>query len=477
MSDVDWHLKHPVHGEEPWPVQAEATRRCGGRPKFGYWLEMGLGKTALTLNDYIGASDVDLALVVAPQSFKADWPAAPAEWGCGFLRTGMWPDDELPFDWDEGLYAINYEAVSRSGATQQLRKLLDQRRTMLIIDESKALGNPQSGWTKSVIELAKRAKYVRELNGTPITETPMDLYGQLRVLGQLNGVTPTQFRNRYAIRGGYMGRQILREFKNEEELGRILDACSFRALKKDWRKDLPDKSYSSIHLTMNNLQRRHYLTMLEEFYVAVEDKDEVTVNMVISQMMKLQQIVGGFIIVDGEPHVLVRPEENIKVKAAIDIASGPGKTILVHYYRYLGETLVEAAKKAGLNPAWIRGGMKPQDVVEMKRRFNDDPTCRVLVGEERATSRGHTLVGQPGNDRCNKTVFVENSFSYYFRSQMEDRNHRGVQDQMCTCYDFIAGPIDQTAVDALVSKKEMANALDDIIKSVHEERRRWRAAG
>jgi hypothetical protein len=445
-------------------------RRSEGQSRFGYWMEMGLGKTPLTLNDYIEHDDIELMIVVAPQSYKIDWALAPDEWGVGFLQTGYWPKHPLPYDWEQGVYALNYEAVSRSSAKKELLKIMEQRRVLLAVDESKALGNPSSGWTKATIELCKRAKMVRLLNGTPITQSPMDLYGQLRALGQLNGVTSVEFRNRYAVMGGYMGRQVLPEFKNGEELARIQDGCSFRALKKDWRKDLPPKSYAPVHLEMTDKQRGHYRTMLEEFYVMVEGAD-ITAEMVISQMMKLQQIASGFILEDGKARLLEEPSKNPKLNAMLELCDGPGKTICVHYFRESGRLLIEALTRAGLNPAWIQGGMKPDDIIEQKRRFNDDPTCRAIVGQERAIALGHTLLGQSGHDRCSRTCFFENSYSLYYRLQVEDRNHRGDQDEPCTCYDFIASPIDAGAVKILTAKREMSAALDDVIAMVRAAKR------
>ncbi len=473
-----WHLRHKVHGDQPWAVQAEALNRADGRDRYGFWLEQGLGKTSLTMNEFIDRDDVDLNIVIAPQSFKIDWALAPEEWGVGFLQSGYWPNDPLPFDWEIGQYSINYEAVSRSKAKDQLLKLFDRRRCMLTIDESKALGNPQSGWTKSVIELAKRAKVVRELNGTPLTQSPMDYYGQLRALGELDGWNSTNFKHRFAVIGGFMGRQVLPEFKNGEELARILDRCTFRALKKDWRKDLPEKNYATVHLEMTERQRAHYQTMMEEFYALIDD-DAITAEMVMVQLNKLRQIASGIIIGEDKREHIFEPYNpkakdggNPKIKATLELAGGPGKSIVAHYHRACGRMLIEALQKAKLNPAYIQGGMKPAEISEQKRKFNDDPTCRAIVGQERATALGHTLLGQVGNDRCFKTIFFENSYSYYYRSQVEDRNHRGEQDTPCTCYDLITSPVDQACVDILVAKKEMANAMDELVTKVRATKRR-----
>lgn len=476
-----WHLRHAAHGDKPWAVQAEALRRADGRDRYGYFLEQGLGKTALTLNEYVDRDDIDLCIIIAPQSFKLDWPLAPEEWGVGFLRAGAWPRDPLPYDWEHGIYALNYEAISRSRAKEPVLKLLEQRRCMLVIDESKALGNPGSGFTKSVIELAKRAKVVRELNGTPITQNVMDYYGQLRALGELNGWNPVAFRNRFAVLGGFMGKQIMPEFKNGDELARILDRCSFRALKSDWRKDLPEKTYSTVHLEMTSEQLSRYRTMMEEFYALVDDDGAmITAELVLTQMDKLRQISSGILIESwldensrrrSKTHVFLEPKVNPKLKAVLELVGEQGKAIIVYHYVESGKVLLNALHKAGLEPAVIRGGMDTADIVTSKQRFNTDPACRVIIGQTQAIALGHTLLGQPGKDRCNKVIFYENSYSLYYRLQVEDRNHRGEQDQMCSVIDLITSPMDEATTRILTSKREMAQSMDEIVAAVRAEKR------
>jgi SNF2 family DNA or RNA helicase len=455
-DDINWRLNF-----KPWAVQVEALHRSAEHNKYGYFLEQGLGKTAIALNDFVN-SDIDLCVVVAPQSFKLGWPTAVRDYGLD-LPTGYWPKNPVPMH-DHGLYAINYEGVSRSRAKDQLVKLFDDRQVMLVIDESKALGNPRSGWTKSVTELAKRAAIVRELNGTPITQNVMDYYGQLRCLGQLNGWNPVKFRNRFAVLGGYMGKQIMPQVRNQDELAGILAACSFRALKADWRKDLPPKIYTTIPLELTGIQRVHYKEMLDEFMTIVSGT-EVTANLILTQMGKLRQISSG-IILDGEgiAHPILPPAEVPKIQAVCELIAGPGKTIVSYYHRASGQALFEALKE--FEPARIQGGMSDDEVVQEKKRFNEDPSCRVIIGQERAMALGHTLLGQAGNDRCSRTIFYENSFSLYYRLQLEDRNHRGEQDTACDVIDFSCSPIEDTVIAILTAKMELANTMDRVIAAV-----------
>lgn len=475
-----WHLKHKRFGAKPWAVQAEAMKRAAGRKRFGQFLQQGLGKTALDINEFIDVEDADLNIVLAPNSFVGDWPLAPEEWGVGFLKTGMWGHDPLPFDWDCGLYAIGHETLRGSKrARDELLRLFQTRRCMLTFDESSGIKNPESGLARYCLgALSKEAKYVRLLNGTPMVQNVMDYYPQLRMLGELQGHNPVNFKNRFSVQGGYMGKQTIGiNPDHEAELGGILDGCSFRALKKDWRKDMPPQVQQYVHTEMTDRQRAHYQTMMEEFYVMIDGQDDAIIaDMVMVQMDKLRQISSCMVMdrVDKQRvvHWIEPPENNPKLKAALDIHSnGIGKSIIVHFYVASGEMLIGACRKEGLNPAWIQGGMKPAEIVEQKRKFNDDPSCRTLIGQQDQTSRGHTLLGQPGKDRCNKIIYYENSFSLLQRSQMNDRNHRGEQDETCNIYDPITSPMDQIAVDILEGKQELADRMDDIVKAIRETKR------
>lgn len=471
---MTWHLKHLQHGDKPWEVQTEATRRSEGRDRYGYFLEQGLGKTPLDLNDFVSSDDCDLNIVLAPSSFKADWPLAPAEWGLGFLRTGMWPDNELPYDWDSGVYAVAHETLRGSRrAREGLLDLFKKRACFLTFDESTGIKNPSSLLAKYTIELAKDAVKVRELNGTPIVQDVEDYYAQLRILGELDGVNRYAFRNRYASFGGFMGKQITGMNEDRrEELAQILDRVSFRALKKDWRKDLPPQITVPVHLEMTDNQRKHYQSMMEEFYADIGGAAFITADMVLTQRIKLVQISSCMLMEKGKVHWLEEPKNNPKVKAIKDLFEyGAGKAIVVYYFDPSGRMLIDEMQKAGLEPAWITGGMKPHEIVEQKRRFNDDTNCRILVGQQDQSSRGHTLVGQAGTDRCSRTFYYENSLSLMHRLQMNDRNHRGVQDQTCYLYDLITSPIDQINVDILTGKKNMADGMDALLAEIRRFKR------
>lgn len=466
MYKPAWHLSGPP----PYEVQIEALKRAHDHAHYGFFLEQGLGKTALQLNDGIeNFSDYDTVVVVCPNSFKGDWKTAPADWGIPAINTSVWPNEELcSGTTDHPRYnIINFEAIRFPSGYNEVKRLLDSRPCLLVIDESSACKNFKSLTAKALLDLSKRAAAVRLLNGTPMVQNVMDLFPQLKMLKELNGVNPYAFRNRYAVCGGYMGKQVVGA-QNEDELHEILNRVSFRALKKDW-SDLPDKIFIPRRLEMTNIQKKHYKEMLEDFYTLVEG-NEFSANMVLSQADKLRQISSGILMDGDRAKLLMDPSDNPKIKAAKEIyESGPGKMIVVHFYSISGAAIFEEMKKTKLNPAFIKGGMKPDEITEQKRRFNSDPDCRVLVAQITASSKAHTLIGDAGENRCSRMVWHDGTFSLLDRLQMLDRIHRGAQDQNCNYYDLIMSPIDEAQLKALDKKENLADAVVNAVRVLRNE--------
>lgn len=441
-------------------------RRGHGQKKYGYWLEQGLGKTALFLNDYVDqfAGDNNTIVAVCPNSFKMDWTLAPAEWGLDFT-TSMWPKQEFKFGTDSKphLNVINFESA-RAAGYDIIRDMFKKRRCTFLVDESSAIKNFQSQTARAIVDLSKYADSNRLLNGTPLTQNVMDLFPQLKCLGELDKMNPYVFRNRFAQMGGFMGRQIT-GIKNEGELQEIQSRVSFRALKEDW-SDLPEKVQVPLRLEMTDNQRRHYKEMYQDFYTMVQGQ-EFDAQMVLTQMDKLRQITSGLLI-DGDNHVLIDPpSKNPKIKAALDILEvGAGKMIIVHFYSHMGRVIYDEMEKKGFNPAYIRGGMKPEAIICEKHKFNNDPSCRVIVCQIQASSKSHTLLGGTGRDRCHLTFYHDFTFSLLDKSQMDDRNHRGAQDHAVSYFNPIMSPIDEVQIKALATKQGLADLVVNSIRAM-----------
>ena len=127
-------------------------------------------------------------------------------------------------------------------------KFLRCHRTMMAIDESTTIKNPDAKRSKHICSLGQYAKYKRILTGSPVTKSPLDLFSQCNFLHEdlLECTSYYSFRNRYAVMKnhnfGGSRVQLVHSYQRLDELADILKGFSYRVLKEDCL-DLPDKIY------------------------------------------------------------------------------------------------------------------------------------------------------------------------------------------------------------------------------------------
>lgn len=452
-----WRIKG-----KPYEVQRRALEKSNGREGFGFLMEMGLGKTATTLNEFMDLlheDKVDGLVVICPPSLKDVWMKELKEWGVWIDGT-VWthvPSTDKPF-----ILIINYEAFS-SGACKgysYLHKLLQQRRVYVALDESTQIKNPQSVRTKHLLTLAPFCKFRRILSGAPMTQGPHDLWAQLRFIGAIKGMNFYAFRNRFCKMGGWMAKQVVGA-RNSEELAQILDEWCFRAKKADWT-DLPEKIYTVRSAEMSPAQKKAYEVMKRDFILFLSTEQSVEAPQVITQLIKLQQITSGFIIDEHKELFIIEPKP-AKLKVLLEVMEEvEGKVLVFAVFRHTISLLKEALGE--YQPAIMVGedDFKRYGTTldAEKDRFANDPLCRVFIIQTQTGKYGHTLLGSKEH-RCSTSVFYENSYSLDDRLQAEDRNHRYGQDKAVVYIDMISSPVDAACVNALQKKGNIASEVID----------------
>lgn len=453
-----WHLRG-----KPLEVQEQALKASKDQKGFAYFMEMGLGKTAVVLNEALDLyikDKIEGLIIVCPDTLKENWVIAEVQKWCKNhqeIRTAIW--NKLPQK-GEGLFiwAINYEAFSVGGAkaADMVPKVLQKYKCMLVLDESVQIKNPQSGRAKALVACSIFSEYNRILSGKPTPQGIQDLYSQLRFIGAYEG-NYWSFRNKFCVMGGFKGKKVV-GIKNEEELEKILNLCSFRAKKKNWL-DIPEKAYTSRKLEMTPDQKRHYKEMKTDFVTFIND-EAVEAPMVIIQAMKLQQISSGFLF--NEEHEVVWIEkEPPKLKELLAVLEETDSKILIPvHFKPSVRLLYEKLKD--YNPVLIAGKeiMKEfeLDVEEEKRKFNREDKYRVVLCQTSAAKYGHTLLGTESCP-CHTTYFYENNYSLDDRVQIEDRNHRFGQKNPVLCIDLVSSPIEKAVINALQYKNDVAEAI------------------
>lgn len=465
-----WLLKTP-----PLKAQAEALRLADEQRGFAFFLEMGLGKTRLAYAEWLGLRRQAIErqmpgrplemVVVAPNSMKGAWKDEILGQGFGG-KVRVWERDHFN---DHGakddaagvVYVFNYESIIYGGG-ETINRLVLSRPIYLALDESVHVKNFNASLTKNLIGYSKEAAFRRILSGNPRPESVMDLWSQLRCIGELDGVNPYAFRGRYAVMGGFMRKQVVGQ-KNEEELQERMRSFSFVALKKDW-SDLPEKLYlPPRRVKMTPAQDKLYMSMWHDFLVTVNDQ-VASAEQMINVLNKCQQISSGFLKDDdGVDHELIAPEKNPKFSELLDaLQEVRGKVIIPCYYRWSCHAVHRVLERTGRQPALMVGRMSSEAIDAEKLRFNTDDRCQAFVVQTRTGKYGHTLLGTE-QEPCHTTIFFENDYSLDARIQVEDRNHRHGQRNVVSYQDLSASPAEDKVIKRLQEKREVS---EDFLRSL-----------
>ena len=203
-----------------------------------------------------------------------------------------------------------------------------------------------------------------------------------------------------------------------------------------------------------------YKDFVKESYTELES-GEITATNVLTRLLRLQQITGGFLKTDGEGG----NTENIssaKLDALEDIvdAAVSESRKLVIIARFMPEiaAICRMLENKGITYAKISGEVR--DSSAEVDRFQTDKNCMVFVGQIQTVSMGITLTA------ASTLVFYSLSYNYADYSQARARIHRIGQKNQCLYIHLIAkGTVDETVMQALERKDNIAKSVVDNWKS------------
>ena len=453
------------------PVQIAALEFARDKRGVGWFLEQGLGKTLCALTEYSWYSslgEADRCIVVCPNTFKRGWIDEIEKHGFDFdvhifrstqkKKAGVFVNTRSHNR--PPVFIVNYEAIRLPGVLKALTMWAERGKTYLVIDESIQIKGNKSAQTKAVHRLAFVCAYQRILTGRPQTQGPHDLWGQLRAIGLFTERNFYAFRGTFCVMGGWQAREVIAA-QNQELLTSAMQPWVFQAKKKDWLPELPRKDPTIRDYEMSKQQKAQYESMEQEFILMLST-GAVTVDVAIAKYTKLAQIQTGFIYDEnGVIRQLVEHEDNPRLLLLQQLLEEEvsGKCCVVYKHRAMLDVLLQVL--AEYDCAWIKGGMKPDEVEEQKRRFNADPHCRVILLQCDAARYGHTLLGGPGpDDLCRTMIFFENSYSADTRDQIEDRIHRRGQTGERVLYiDLCGSDLDRRIIKALQRKEQLYQSV------------------
>jgi len=467
---------------KPYAHQLTALEKSWNRETYAYFMEMGTGKTKVLIDNVAMLYDkgkVNGALIIAPKGVVGTWynQELPTHLPDHIEKvTTLWQSNITKeqsrklgnlFKTGEELHILimNVEALSTSKGTDFARKFLSSHNTLMAIDESTTIKNPNAKRTKNIIKLSEMSKYRRIMTGSPVTRNPLDLFSQCYFLDpfHLNHESYYSFRMRYAIMktANIAGRkiQLVSGFRNLGELSEKLKPFSYRVLKEDCL-DLPDKIYMKRNIKLSSDQLKVYDQMKKEALAILNGKQTTTVN-ALTQLMRLQQITcGHFTADDGS----IQPIKNNRLDELMDVLEETeGKAIIWAHYQYDITTIIkEVVKVHGPGSIVDYYGLTPQDERQGNiKKFQSDPKCRFIVGTPATGGYGITLTA------ANTVIYYSNGYDLEKRLQSEDRAHRIGQKKSVTYVDINAEEtVDEKIVKSLRKKINIASeVLGEELKS------------
>lgn len=346
---------------------------------------------------------------------------------------------------------INYEATWRME-----KELNVYKPDIIICDESQKIKNPSAAQSKTLHRLGVKAKYKIILTGTPVQNSPMDVFSQWKFLDpNIFGVSFYAFRNRYAVMGGYYNHQIIK-YKNMDELTSKAHSVAYRITKGE-ALDLPEQIFLNRYCDLETSARKVYDTVMKESYAELMD-GEITATNILTKLMRLSQIAGGHVKDDeGRMQVISKAKLN-ELKDIMEDVIIDNKKKLVVFARFIPEieSIKQLADEMKVEYSYITGEIKTDDRGVMCDNFQNNENIKLFIAQIQTAGLGITLTA------ADTAVFYSLDFNYANYSQAIARTHRIGQKNTCTYINLISTEtVDEKIIKALESKEDIAKNIVD----------------
>lgn len=441
----------------PRPYQRYAYNRIIEKPATALMLDMGMGKTVITLTaikdllyDYF---DVAKVLVIAPlRVAETTWSDECQQWNhlAGLTISpviGTLSERVRALKTKADVYTINRENVV--WLVDYYGK--DWPFDMVVIDESSSFKNHQSKRFKALKRVRPVIKRLVELTGTPAPNGLMDLWSQLYLLdrGKRLGKTIWQYRRQFFKPGAGSGHIVyewnLQKDAEQEIYNRISDICV--SMKSSDYITLPEVMYNIIPVKLSTPVQREYKRLAKDLVLRVND-DEIVANTAAALSGKLLQMSSGAVY-DDAGHVI--KIHNAKLEALEDIVStNEHRAVLVFYwFKHDLDRLKEKFPEA----------VQLKTAADIKA-WNSGEIPMMLV---HPASAGHGLNLQYGGSII---VWFSLSWSLELYQQANKRLHRSGQTHTVVIHHLVAqGTIDEDVMKALQGKKVTQETMITAIKA------------
>ena len=450
------------------------------RRGFGLLFEMGCGKTitALAIAGTLWKfGKVQRVLVVAPSSVVGVWPKELEEMADYPFTAAVMLGEKGKRLAELGslskapkgslqVAVINYESTWRDGIFEALA---NWKPDLIIADESQRIKSHDASQSKAMHRLGDAAPFKLILSGTPVQNNAVDIFSQYRFLN--SGVFGTNFyafRNRYAIMGGFNKHQIV-GYRDMDELIRKEHSIAYRVT-KDEALDLPEQTFENRYIQLSPADRKVYDQLRRDSYAELESGGEVTAPTVLTRLLRLQQLTGGFLRLDDtdRPKLVNRAKLDALMEIVGDCADAKHKLVVFARFTSEIDLIADELRKAKVPFGMIDGrtpmehktdrntGAEILSRSEVVADFQTNPDTVVFLAQIQTAGLGITL------HAASTAVFYSLDFNYANYVQALARIHRIGQRNACTyIHLLVENSIDTKVLQALGAKDDLAKSVVD----------------
>ena len=331
--------------------------------------------------------------------------------------------------------------------TDRLQELCNKGEIgMIVVDEFHKCKNPDAEQASQILRLSANVEMA--MTGTPLMNTPVDLYMPLKWL-DYEKHTFWQFKNHHCNFGGYGGHEIV-GYKNLDELSDTLDTIMLRRLKEDVL-DLPEKLLVNEYVEMSKEQEKIYYDAKD--YI-VNNIDQIKMsNNPLSELIRLRQATGYTGILSS------KVKESAKFDRMMDhvddaVENGQKVVIFSNWTQITNPAFELLSKK--YKGVMITGETKDSDRMSYVNAFQNDNNVKFIVGTIGAMGTGLTLTAGTIE------IFLDEPWNMALKEQAIDRCHRIGQKSNITIYTLLCkGTIDERINDLVMKKGAISQILVD----------------
>lgn len=459
-----------------WGHQKDAVTRSLYVDNFALFFEMGTGKTlttiAIILDKYKRAKRPLRTLIFCPLVVVPNW------------RREFLSHSDIPqclVSTLEGsqkkriktlskkaspIYISNYESLGMGDLFELYKQFSPE---ILVFDESHKLKTHNAVRTKKATILADKCPHKILLSGTPVLNSPMDLFSQYRVLdgGDSFGKNFYGFRARYFYDAN-AGMPTTIHFpvwkvkpNAISEINHIVNNTALRITKEECL-DLPPMVREVQYVDMTPEQAKMYKQMKQDFIAFLNDKACVA-QLALTKALRLQQIISGFVkLEDGTEVTLPSTPREKALEELLEQLTPNHKVIVWAVFKHNFKQISASCEKLKIDYVQVHGEISGKAKQENIDRFTNDDRCRVFIGHPGAGGIGINLTVS------SYSIFFSRGFSLEHDLQAEARNHRGGSERhsKVTRIDLVCKEtIDELVLEMLAKKVQLG---EDLLQAIRQ---------